>query len=303
MMTKQLLNPADTCTLEALEEINAVLSIEALSVGSIATAVRRAVPTLVDAATGFLAKFIDRETKMFGIETNMAKMSAMPEGKIAFGVYRTFVDTMEKHKYMDISPLRFYVTEGFQGNLLSYANVLTATLEHGNKIVADVLNPFAMFISKIISNKDAAMRTTRDLAFMAKSDAVREGLTREISAFFDMSSTNGKSTVGKVVQRNADWKPLFKALDDVREASTMLKPEVVQKSIKDIVSLLNTLKAAAAAGELDNASPETLKQLSVATLTCAHEAEFYSMAMFRAFTLATVMAQNVNDIPAMINKK
>jgi len=301
-MTKQLLNAAPEGTILALEEIDHSLSIEALSLSNLAVQVRRVVPTLVDSATAVLSKFTGKQSKL--VNMDLSKLSGFADGSAAVAAlpaeYRAFQKMVEKHPYVDLMPLRFYVPEGFQGNFLSYTQLLINCQEHANDIVANVLNPFAQFLSRIITNKDATMRTTRDLAFLSKSDVVRKGLTGEIGGYFQPGSTSTKSNIGKVMQRNADWNPLFTNLMELQRKVAELKPETVEQSISDVVELLTAVKAAAAAGELDNSSPETLKTLSHATLSCAEEAEFYAITTFRGFTLGVIMAQNFKEIPEMM---
>jgi hypothetical protein len=146
------------------------------------------------------------------------------------------------------------------------------------------------------------MNSSRDLAFLAKRDAEREHYQKEIGQFFTHGSTTAKSSVGECFTRNADWKPFLNGLGDLRRDAELTKPDVVQATVKDIMDLLDALKNAVHAGELDSSSAATLKNLSEGTLSAAREVEFYSVTMFRVWTLSNITETNMKAMPALLKE-
>lgn len=286
-----LVPPSDIATLDDLRRIDARVSMEGEHLANFAETLRGVVPTLVDTTKSFLGRFTAKDSQLTQTEKPVA---------LNYGEFRKFVDLMEKQKYMAIESLRWFVPEGFTGSMVEYTAALELCSIHAEGIIADVLNPYAQFLSRIITSKNATMNTTRDLGFLAKRDVERESLQTSVGKFFVHGSTGAKTTIGQCFSRNADWKPFFNGLGLLRDSSDRVKPEVVQGQVKDIMGLLDGLKSAVHNGELDGSSSQTLKNLSEGTLSAAREVEFYSVTMFRIFTLMNITQSNMKAMPGLL---
>jgi hypothetical protein len=286
-----LLPPSDVATLDDLRRIDARVSMEGEHLANFAETLRGVVPTLVDTTKSFLSRFTAKDSQLSQTEKPVV---------LSYNEFRKFVDLMEKQKYVAIANLRWFVPEGFSGHMLSYTAALEACALHAEGIIGEVLNPYAQFLSRIITSKNATMNTTRDLGFLAKRDVQREDLQGIVGKFFVHGSTGAKSTIGDTFSRNADWKPFFNDLGKLRDSSDRVKPEVVQGQVNDIMGLLDGLKSAVHNGELDGSSSQTLKNLSEGTLSAAREVEFYSVTMFRIFTLMNITDSNMKAMPGLL---
>lgn len=282
-------------TLRDLERIGARVSLESEHLANFATTLRNVVPSLVDTTKGFL-------TRLIGKESQLATIEKPNDDVLNYTEFRKFLMLMEAQRYMSITNLRWYVPEGFKGHMVPYVETLMQCVKHTNGIVGEVLNPYAQFLSRIVSSKNATMNTTRDLGFLAKRDAEREHYQKEVGQFFSHGSSTAKSSIGECFTRNADWKPFLNGLGDLRRDSEFVKPDVVQQTVKDVMQLLDALKDAVHAGELDNSSASTLKNLSEGTLSAAREVEFYSVTMFRIWTLSNVTETNMKAMPALLKE-
>lgn len=282
-------------TLRDLERIGARVSLESEHLANFATTLRNVVPSLVDTTKGFL-------TRLIGKESQLATIEKPNDDVLNYTEFRKFLMLMEAQRYMSITNLRWYVPEGFKGHMVPYVETLMQCVKHTNGIVGEVLNPYAQFLSRIVSSKNATMNTTRDLGFLAKRDAEREHYQKEVGQFFSHGSSTAKSSIGECFTRNADWKPFLNGLGDLRRDSEFVKPDVVQQTVKDVMQLLDALKDAVHAGELDNSSAATLKNLSEGTLSAAREVEFYSVTMFRIWTLSNVTETNMKAMPALLKE-
>lgn len=281
----------DVATLDDLRRIDARVSMEGEHLVNFAETLRGVVPTLVDTTKSFLSRFTGKDSPLTAIEKPVT---------LNYNEFRKFVSLMEDQRYMSITNLRWFVPEGFEGKILDYVETLLPCAGHAESVISAVLNPYAQFLSRIVTSKNATMNTSRDLGFLAKRDVERELLQNDIAKFFKHGSTGAKSTIGDVISRNADWKPFFNDLGALREASDALKPEVVQAQVKDVMHLLDALKTAVHNGELDNSSASTLKNLSEGTLSAAKEVEFYSITMFRIFTLMNITETNMKAMPGLL---
>lgn len=292
-MSKLLSLVADDriASLDDLRRIDARVSMEGEHLVNFAETLRGVVPTLVDTTKSFLSRFTSKDSPLNQTEKPVT---------LTYGEFRKFVDLMEKQKYMAITDLRWFVPEGFSGKILDYAEHLLLCATHAQSVVSEVLNPYSQFLSRIITSKNATMNSTRDLGFLAKRDVEREQLQADIGQFFKHGSTGAKSTIGEVINRNGDWKPFFQDLGELRDASNVLKPEIVQEQVKDVMHMLDALKVAVHNGELDHSSAATLKNLSEGTLSAAKEVEFYSITMFRIFTLMNITESNMKALPGLL---
>lgn len=286
-----LLPQDDIATLNDLRRIDARISMEGEHLANFAETLRGVVPTLVDTTKSFLSRFTSKDSPLSTTE---------PPVELHFNEYRKFVDLLEGHKFTSLSDVRWFVPEGFDGKLIDYTQALELCAIHTEGIIGAVLNPYLQFLSRIVTSKNATMNSTRELAFLAKRDEDRERLQADVGRFFKHGSTESKSTIGDVISRNADWKPFFNGLGQLRDAVKAVKPEQVQNSVKDVMTMLDALKNAVHNGELDSSSASTLKNLSEGTLSAAKEVEFYSVTTFRIFTLGNITQSNMKAVPELL---
>lgn len=183
--------------------------------------------------------------------------------------------------YSELANIRAYVPEGFSGNAFEYTKVLQESLDHANKVISDVLNPYNTYISELLSSIDATKSTQGKPQFLVKMDKDRDTLNAEVGKFFK-NSTITSDKVSKFYHNSNEVinvKTKVNALVAQLESSNVL---LVQKNTRDTLELLNALTKSNKAEELNSISPETIKALAESTLTVAREVEFYAITRYRA---------------------
>lgn len=268
--------------LQTLELVNSRLALESVALESFSDTVKKLVPSISASVRSFVSSFryklsdADGRTTEFYNEAEFAKL----------------VKLLDSHKYTNLMELRLYVPEGFKGNITEYAKTLQRAQAHVNKVLGDVVIPYNVFLSKLVTNPNAAKDTRLQLTQLNQIKAAREFLRSQLAEFFMVGSTASYCKIGDAVSNNAEWSVLADTLKLISADFDMKRPEQVKDAVEDTSELLDALSNSASDNGLRDISSQTLRTLGDATLEVAREIEFFSIINYQVNTLMAVMGQN-----------
>ncbi len=249
---------------EMATRINKRIALEAGFLANLGQSVREILPNLFNSASEHISsiKFVS---------TSPEKTSERPG----------FLQLLDKHNYVHISSLNVTVPEGFNGNLAEYSGILEKCSKHASELIAEVLNPYNTFLSKLLSSQNARQNNYAELNYLAKRDVLREQLNVEVGKHFRAGSVATTQPMGKVIARMVDWDNVILTMPRITKNISFSEQSAVQKAVDECVALIDSIRGVVSEGELDGISGPMMKQLSEATLSVAREVEFYSITAFR----------------------
>jgi hypothetical protein len=246
----------------------AQIGMEAFAEGSnISRLLHDTLPSLVEDTKGFLSSFNASEPGIV--------MKVNP---------REFVKEINKHSYLDISPLAAFVPEGLDVPYQQYAIVLEAAAMHASNVLSGIMNTYTVFLAQLISNPDAALSTA---SFNREHDHLekqRQEFNMVLGSCFKNGSTKTEVSIRDVVERNAEWEEVIKTSSTIMDLVNNVNRKTLNKKITECSLYLDVILEKTKRGELKNLSPEGIKNLASGAYNVACELEFYSATYYRALT-------------------
>ena len=267
--------------LHDLKQVQARAELESIGMESFSDTIRRIMPTVSGAIASVKSGFDYVMSSKKG--TDLLKYNERDFSK--------FADKMSEQKFVNNLDLRVYIPEGFQGNLVAYARLLDECVDHANKSIADVIDPFNIFLSKLLSDPGAAADTKLQLSNLTRVGREREALKKGLAAFAHPGSTETKAKMGDVIGRSEDWKELNFSLKSIHGKFDMDHAKAMNASISHCAELLNALTEQARENDFEKISAQTLRTLGDAALEVAQEADFYAIVNYKVTVLLTVLSQ------------
>ncbi len=207
-----------------------------------------------------------------------------------------FLEHTKAISYLEMRELKAFVPEGLDVTYLEYLKALKPVVAQLQRIIPDVLNPYAHFLANLVSNKNAALATGNSgFDHTALADK-RQAAYAAISDCFSDSHHKSEVTIGDVVERNADWVIVFnevKAL--LTELRTVNRDTVMTlcRQCEDYLEIIyNNLKER----KLDAITSEVALTLSQGALSTACEIEHFSVIYYRVLALEGTIAASVNKV-------
>ena len=256
-----------------------IIAMEVFSTANVGDMLKRAFPVLV-------AEVKD----LFGTIDPAAPAIPLPKDA------KAFISEIKKHRYLDISPLTAYVPAGLEATYDIYETKLRHAVEHCDGIFERVLNPYASYLSQLITNKEAQLETINKRAYHKQMELTRDEINKEIGSVFKKGSTVTQSSLGSVVSRNNDWEPVMQRVFLLSDRMNRIDRKALTKKITECSQLLDTLHGMIRRGEMMGVTPEVVENLSEGAYQVARELEFYSVTFYRVQALA----ESVNNTTASV---
>lgn len=279
--------------IQQLELANTRIALESVSLESFAETVKRLVPSIASSVSTFTS----------GLRVVLQSSRGASTAYYDEREFDRAVGVLAGHKFTNLIDLRMYVPEGFKGNIAAYAALLNRAHEHADRVIGDVLNPYNVFVSKLVTNPNAARDTRLHLADLNKIKTAREFLQAQLASFFPAGSTVASIKLGDGLDNQGNIKELAGHLKAISEVFDPKKTETVNKSVKDCSELLDALGEAAHNDGLRDISAQTLRTLGDATLEVAREIEFFSVINYQVNALLATMGENAVFWQKTLTKK
>lgn len=250
---------------------------------------------------GFLSNFTNTirdvvPSMMASIGSALKSVSFLNNEKQDTNGRSSFIALLDTKNFVKNSDINLIVPEGFSGQLTEYSELLKECSEHASNVLSGILIPYNTFLSQLLSSKSIHVSSVGKLSYLQKIDSNREDLSKKLGNFFVKGSTQVKQPMGKVLSRNKDWEVLLDSQNKTLSAINTASRKAVETAVDECVELIESIKVAAAAGELDGLSSSMIKQLSETTLCVANEVAFYSITLYRVNDLDKCISVSIESV-------
>lgn len=211
------------------------------------------------------------------------------------GQSHDLVALLSAHKYTDIDVLTVSVPEGLKTTYLEYLGPLEFAVEHTSKVLG-ALDPFIEFLGQIVNSADERLSSTPiDGSFEAIAKE-REAINIALGKCFAVGSSKAQAKYGSVVERNADWTRVFQKSSELVERIGDIPRAELNKKVATASALLNTVLTKLNRGDLDDVSPQVVKNLADGAYQAACEVEFYSVTYYKVHALAGALDRTTDTL-------
>lgn len=200
---------------------------------------------------------------------------------------RNFLAKVEKINFRDMEQVTAYVPEGMNKTYLDYLEQLGPSVDYCAENTMNILSSLGTYVSNLINNKHALLETHSFVAKLSGHEKERAYLNIEIGKCFTKGSTKAECRLGKVINRNADWKAVFEETTLLNRTIDSIDKNKLYKKMNDVNELLEVFKRKFNNGEITEVSPEVNENLSNLLFQAASELEFFSVTFFRVLGLTT----------------
>jgi len=249
-----------TASLEDLENLARVISMEGLAIGALNFDPKRRFNQFMDQAGQFFKK---------------VKFEALASFKVASGDMNSVVS---HYGYVQSATKEIVVPEGFIGQWLPYSACLKEAMQKASKSEF-VIRSFNDTLGRLINDPELL----KALSGVGHSGQTNMGLDEAMryigKTFFDGRSNHITRTLGAVVERTADIPQVHNNVNDAIALDKAHPASKVLEAIDRTMQLANTI-VPMAEGK-DSISKAALQELIDITLELAREMEAYGVLLFR----------------------
>lgn len=201
-----------------------------------------------------------------------------------------FVKEINKHSYLDLVPLTAFVPEGLETTYLEYSDRLDVAVDHADRILTEVLGPYTVFLSQLISNKEQKLSTLSMESFYKKLEEGRKNANLALGGCFGKGSTRTEVKYGDVIRRNNDWPTVFHNVEHLSKEMNRVDRKLLTKKVTECDHLLSIIIEKIKREEFVDVSPQVVQNIADGAYQIAAELEFFSVTYYK--TLAFVEAIN-----------
>lgn len=251
-----------------LKRIRAQVALEAYAVTDLPGLVSRIIPTVKSSLSSFKGMFTPAPA--VALNTNQ----------------KDFLKSVASRTYPSLMPLSAFVPEGMKTTYLDYSLPLLNSVIHVEGCVR-IIDEFAVFLSMLVTNKEAILETATRERYFATLLKTREQVNADVQKCFD-GSTRTDRKVEDVIKRNADWPKVTEMIDAATKLINKVERSHLNKKVEECVELIEKITKMVHEGHFDKVSPGILLDLSDGAYQVAEELEFYAVTYYRlqAFTHA-----------------
>lgn len=205
---------------------------------------------------------------------------------------------VEKLNWAELDHLTIQVPEGFDGDILAYSRELEQACDYILRVQDEIIEPFYVYVSSIISNKNVRLNT-KDLRFeYSKNTKDRELITKSLSKYF-RRGTNTRQKLINVIRKASDLPELFRVKNAICVHIETYDIAKVKIQVEKLAQMLDHVTILAQDGELEGMTTEVLNSLATGTHEVARQIEIISFVIFSSVVLRTT----VEDIETKLGDK
>lgn len=212
---------------------------------------------------------------------------------------RNFIKLVEKHNFVDISPLAVVVPEGFDADFVVLGNVLHQAADHALK-VRDLLNTYTTYLAMLITNEFQRFETKNSVQVYQGMQTERDQVLKELGALFKPGSHETKRQYGQVVTRNKDWEIVFGEVDALSKQMNSVDRTALNHKVKEAGQLMDKVISMLKDGKLESSAPEVAQELAEGAFQIASELEFFSVIYYRVMAYVTSVNTSVDKITEIL---
>ena len=212
-----------------------------------------------------------------------------------------FLSEVNKHSYLDIAPIAAFVPEGLATTYFRYSEVLLQAAEHSSKTTLQELSAFSVFLSQLITNADRKFSTTEFLKSYQALEHMRGELNKDLGSCFKRGSTATETTIGAVVERNAEWPHVFHNADQITKLMNSVDRNALNRKVAECVELLEIITKKMERNEFEGISPQAVNNLADGTYQIAAELEMFSAVFYKVLSYTEAVNRTVVNFKNVFN--
>ena len=197
--------------------------------------------------------------------------------------------------FEDMTNFGVPVGVGFKGELLGYADTVIAQQKYYEADTVKHLQEFYVYLSVLVSNKDARMSLKDQTRNYKAIEAERRGFDKNMQSFFGTSQTNTVQYT-KGVKSHAEFGTYLSKLVAICRIDDKRERQAVKDLIEKISVVCDTLIAQAKDGTITNFTPEVTKNIHEGMLTMAKLVESYGLFLHRRTELVASREQLIEKL-------
>lgn len=266
--------------LDQLRQTCDVISLEAVAGGNAVDTAVNKLPSLFDQASEFLTKTVLQTLgDFFGVK-NIGWLSL----------------NASRANYSELRGIPVTVPQGFKGSLVDYGNTLIKAVEEMDDLEADVLSPFASWLSQRVSDPESLKSLTNGVKIPGLHEPKIEGIQKQLDRYFPDKADSETAVYGEVIKRQADWTDLNNQVKKLNTIYANGKFEKIQKRLPELSHLLNVLAERMREDkgtEVYQFSSVNVEKLSKVVYEIARHVEFYGVLRSRVDEFLKTVDHNV----------
>lgn len=216
---------------------------------------------------------------------------------------QAFVNMVSKTNYLEVAPIAAYVPEGMKLTWLDYMDRLEPAVVHSTQVLDEVMNEFTTFMGGLLNNHDHKYSTQSFERKYQMWEKERQAMHKALAGAFD-DHHGTQTSIGKVIDRNADWATVFKRLDAMVNTLNGVSRDKLNAKIAEASMLIDRVIAKGVdRKELDDMSPQTMANLSEGAYGVAREVEFYTAVYYKVDALANAVTSTMEHFAKVHTRK
>lgn len=229
--------------------------------------------------------------------------SANESGIALTSEQHNFLRELNKHTYLDISPLKAFVPEGMDVPYTNYSAELLIAVMHASRVLSGPLSAYSLFLSQLITNADQRLSSLSTTKVHKELAAEREKMNAALGKCFKKGSTETESSIGKVTQRNGDWQHVFQNSENMLHLINTVDRKVLNKKIEECSMLLDKVMELINRGDFADMSPAAFETLSSGAYEIASELEFFAAIYYKVETFASALNRTIAHFQDVFDPK
>lgn len=208
---------------------------------------------------------------------------------------KKFLELVNSAPFTEMRQLRAYVPEGMACTYLEILDPLLESSEYLKGLYAQVVHPYSLYLARFLSDQNTSLSPESKRFEYAKLEEARDTRIANFTKLYKADSYKTESTVGSVINRNADWNDVL-----LKQKAVIANLEAVdRKALKREIDQCTDYLALIADNIKRNGQqtrPEAAERLSLGAYQVAKEIEYFSNTYYRALGLNAAIDKTVENI-------
>ncbi len=208
---------------------------------------------------------------------------------------KAFIGTVNSVPFAELMKLSATVPEGMICKYVEILQPLLETSEYLKGIQAHVVQPYSLYLASFLSNENTSLSTESKAFEYSKLEQARDRRIAQFTPLYNPDSYVTQTTVGRVVDRNADWYLVLGMQKAIITNLEAINRKAIKKEVDNCVDYL-ALIADNIKRNKTKTRAEAAERLSLGAYQVAKEMEYFSISYYRALGLNSAIEDTVKHI-------
>lgn len=208
---------------------------------------------------------------------------------------KKFLELVGSVPFTEMRQIRAYVPEGMSCTYLEILDQLVESSEYLKGLYAQVVHPYSLYLARFLSDKNTSLSPESKRFEYAKHEEARDARIAEFTKLYKSDSYKTESTIGLVINRNADWNEVLLKQKTVISNLEAVDRKALKREIDQCTDYL-ALIADNIKRSGQNTRPEAAERLSLGAYQVAKEIEYFSNTYYRALGVNAAIDKTVENL-------